>query len=180
MKVIKSTLPVLCFLILAGYYFSCGNNKPAEEGTGSENSDTSDSPVVKYLDKDRSIIVNSDTLRNHFNYMMQVFECFKKCEDCTKTPCDPKCDEICKEFEDRSFVVPEDALREVPDQRLRNLIVLSMNAQDLKLQFSYKKILSKSNSVKFNLMNAELDNMIAGIDIMYKKALLVYEVKKLK
>jgi len=180
MKAIKSTLPVLCILILTGYYFSCGNNKPAEESTGSENSDTSDSPVVKYLDKDRSIIVNSDTLRNHFNYMKQVFECFKKCEDCTKIPCNPICDEICKEFEDRSFVVPEDALREVPDQRLRNLIVLSMNAQDLKLQFSYKRILSKNDSVKFNLMNTELDNMIAGIDIMYKKALLVYEVKKLK
>ena len=179
MKVIKSTLPVLCFLILTGYYFSCGNNKTAEENTGSENSDTTDLPEAKYSDEDRSIIVNSDTLRNNYDYLLRLFECFKKCEDCTMSPCDPECDKICKEFKDRSFVVPEDALREVP-QRRRNILALAQKAQDLKLQFSYKRILSKKNSVKFNIMSLELDNMIAGIDIMYKEALLIHEVKKLK
>ena len=180
MKIIKSTLPVLCLLILCCYFFSCGNNKPAEENSETGNSDTTDSPVVKYLEKDRSIIVNSDTLLRHFNDLVLIFECLKKCDDCSKTPCDPKCDEICKELSDRSFVVPEDALKEVPGNRLRNLLVVSKEAQDLKLQFSYKKILSKKNSVKFNIMSAELDNMIANLDIMYKTALLLRESKKLK
>jgi len=179
MKIFKSSLPVLCILILTGYYFSCGNNKQAEEETGPGNADTADLPVVKYLEKDRSIIVNSDTLRKQFNDLQRIFECLKKCEDCTLIPCDPKCDEICKLFQDRSFVVPEDALREVPPG-LRNIIALSQKVLELKLQFSYKRILSKKNSVNFNLMSAELDNMIANLDIMYKKALLVYEMKKLK
>lgn len=179
MKILKSILPVLCFLILTGYYFSCGNNKQAEEETGPGNADTTELPVIKYLENDRSIIVNSDTLKKHFNDLILIYNCFKKCEDCSKTPCDPKCDKICKEFEDRSFVVPEDALREVPPG-LRNIIALSQKALELKLQFSYKRILSKKNSVNFNIMSAELDNMIANLDIMYKKAHLVYEMKKLK
>ncbi len=179
MKIIKTILPVLCFLLLICSYFSCGNNKPADENKGSENSDTTDLPDEKYTAMYRSIIVPSDTLRINFDELKKVFECFKKCEDCTKIPCDPICDEICKEYADRSFIVPEDALKEIPPG-LRNIIVLAQNAQELKLQFSYKRILSKKNSVEFNIMSAELDYMIASIDIMYKRALLNYEVNKLK
>lgn len=172
MKTIKSNLILFTLIfIISSIFQSCGNQQKTE--TKSEINDSTFGKPISYNNE----ILNPDTLYLNVINIKDAFDCLNECNNCLANPCNKKCDWICQRYNDRILVTVHDMDREInPDEG--NILFVSADASNLKLKLNQYRILTDKTTKKFNLMDAELDNLISNLDLLYKKTFSVNNANK--
>lgn len=172
MKALKANLIFFTVIfIISSIFQSCGNQQRADIKT--ENNDTTFGKPVSI----NSDILNPDSLRFQYFEIRNAFDCLNECNNCLTIPCNKKCDWVCKKYQDRILVTVHDMDKKVnPDEAI--ILLVTTDAVNLKLKSNQYRILSEKPTKKFNLMDAELDNLISNLDILYKKTFSINSSNK--
>ena len=157
-------------LIIASIMQGCGAQKAPDGSTNK--SDTTYGKPISYLNN----VYDPDAMKEKVLNLIESYGCLESCPNCLKEPCNPpdlRCENICSKY--RSIIRQEDSTDRpsgeegIADAMLLVDLLMTNEANEVKHQIAFYKILSKETTQKFQLMEADLNNLMDNLDLLYKK-----------